>query len=193
MVYGRQQSARHAVQPDGNPMLVTCPCSHCGGRIQFAEEDFREMGTGPNGPTGQTIPCPHCGTKTTLFLPRKAPLPSVQGQIMSANKLKKRQFYLLGLVLLITGAAVAVIGALGIVLTVKTAYFHGRSAVFPTPGGALAPIYSLGTFLCIAAIGVGLCTIGRWLMWKVVCSNCRNALADKESAVCPCCGAILER
>jgi hypothetical protein len=193
MVYRGQQSVRHAVQPDEKPMLVTCPCSHCGGRIQFAEEYFREMGTGPDSPTGQTIPCPHCGAKTTLFLPRKTPPPSVQGQVMSANKLKRRQFYFLGLVLLLTGAAVAVIGAMGLVVTVKAAFFHGGSNVLHNPDSALTPIYSLGTFLCIAAIGIGLCTIGRWVMWTVVCSNCRNPLAAKESAICPCCGATLEK
>jgi hypothetical protein len=174
-------------------MLVTCPCNHCGGRIQFAEEDFRELGMGPNGPTGQTISCPHCGVKTTLFIPRKAPLIQAgqQGEPVEANKLRKRQFYFIGLLLAGAGAAVAVIGAMGFAVTAKAAFFHSGAAGSHGLEATLAPIYSLATFLCITVTGVGLCATGKWLMWKVVCSNCGNALADKESALCPCCGAIL--
>jgi hypothetical protein len=53
------------------PNLVTCPCQHCNGNIQFdaAERTDENM----------RIACPHCGMETTLFIPPK------QGQSKAAG------------------------------------------------------------------------------------------------------------
>ena len=53
-------------QPDAQtaPNYVTCPCQHCGGRIEFDANqlDATEI---------PTVPCPYCELQTTIFVPEQ--------------------------------------------------------------------------------------------------------------------------
>src|ERR1039458_1914976 len=48
------------------PNLVTCPCQHCNGKIQFDPEELSDE--------NKSIPCPHCSMETTLFVPPLEPV-----------------------------------------------------------------------------------------------------------------------
>jgi|GEM_PF-3613090 DNA-directed RNA polymerase subunit RPC12/RpoP len=178
-------------------MLVTCPCNHCGGRIQFAEEEFRELGSGPNGVTGQTIPCPHCGAKTTLFIPRKATGSGHTTQFTKrepeiAGKEKRGYFFWFGLALTVTGAVVALIGVCGLAMAAKEGLVFRTDAAQKTMESAMGMIYSAGALLCVVTIGIGLSAMGQWLQWRWMCANCGNQVT-KESVLCPSCGACFAK
>ena len=56
-------------QPDAKPApnYVTCPCQHCGGKIEF---DANQLDPAEN----TTAPCPHCALETLISVPEpKAP------------------------------------------------------------------------------------------------------------------------
>ena len=42
--------------------IITCPCQHCDGNIEFSSENFQR---------GMKHDCPHCGMETTLFIPNR--------------------------------------------------------------------------------------------------------------------------
>jgi TPR repeat protein len=54
------------------PNYVTCPCQHCGGKIEFDANqlDATEI---------PTVPCPHCELQTTIFVPEQKVPPLILG------------------------------------------------------------------------------------------------------------------
>ena len=59
-------------QPDAQtaPNYVTCPCQHCGGKIEF---DANQL----DATEVPTVPCPHCELQTTIFVPEHKVLPVI--------------------------------------------------------------------------------------------------------------------
>jgi hypothetical protein len=53
-------------EPDAQtaPNYVTCPCQHCGGKIEFDANQFDPA-------ENTTVPCPHCKLETTIFVPEQ--------------------------------------------------------------------------------------------------------------------------
>jgi uncharacterized protein len=53
-------------QPDAQPVpnYVTCPCQHCGGKIEF---DANQLDLAKK----TTVPCPHCDLETIIFMPEQ--------------------------------------------------------------------------------------------------------------------------
>jgi TPR repeat protein len=62
----RLREGENMNQPDAQtaPNYVTCPCQHCGGKIEFDANqlDATEI---------PTVPCPHCELQTTIFVPEQ--------------------------------------------------------------------------------------------------------------------------
>ncbi len=46
------------------PHYVTCPCQHCGGKIEFDANQLNPL-------ENTTVPCPHCELETTIFVPKQ--------------------------------------------------------------------------------------------------------------------------
>lgn len=49
-------------------MITSCPCQHCGGKLEFEADNFEESHTAGGRIFGQTITCPHCEQTTALYL-----------------------------------------------------------------------------------------------------------------------------
>ena len=58
---------------------VTCPCQHCGGKIEF---DANQL-----DPTDlPTVPCPHCELQTTIFVTEQQVPPVVADEIFLSSQ-----------------------------------------------------------------------------------------------------------
>lgn len=60
--------------------LVTCPCQHCNGKIEF-ERDH----------AGTDVSCPHCGIETRLFVPHTVPPPPEKLAVQSPPKKRRKR------------------------------------------------------------------------------------------------------
>src|SRR5208283_1972711 len=74
-------------QPDTQtaPNYVTCPCQHCGGKIEFDANqlDATEI---------PTVPCPHCELQTTIFVPEQKVPPVLAGEsLINRNNQEARR------------------------------------------------------------------------------------------------------
>lgn len=68
-------------EPDAQtaPNYVTCPCQHCGGKIEF---DANQL-----DPTEiPSVPCPHCELQTTIFVPEKTVPPLLASESLTKQK-----------------------------------------------------------------------------------------------------------
>ena len=108
-------------------MLVKCPCSNCGGFVEFDASDFVE---------GTDIDCPHCEKNTLLYLPKKASQPRTMAASVTVSQPSSgRDSSKTQTLLIIGGIAFFVVGV-GMVLDGCAAAFQEQQLAATAEGGS---------------------------------------------------------
>jgi uncharacterized protein YjeT (DUF2065 family)/Zn finger protein HypA/HybF involved in hydrogenase expression len=177
------------------PSLVTCPCQHCNGHIQFDPATL--------SPDNNKTTCPHCSMETILFVPPPRPTSPPKPKTATLFRIEAEWNRNLEENLDNAAETVRLIGIIGVVIGIIVAVLFGSNSGSPNAPyfawtiviGSITSLvinYSISLVFNAAAEMIrllkkqaGVPFSGQFIFQ---CSECKGTMNDGLK-ICPGCGA----